>query len=242
MPSKAELKQEIDTLRASLKDTTKRLTAVESRNPELLPSGERARLPSPKCDLYISKIESEIAAGKSYWDITEEQYERWVKGEDRCLPCEREYTEAKESLMEIGERYRNLVRPEDAVIESIAESLREDSTRELYKAEAHIKTASASCSIKFPRVRARLLKMKPLAHVGRWDEFMDNQRQLLTDLEQDIQAVIPNLKVMIPSYAVPRYVEKIEKIVPRKPTPEEEKGVEETKRLAALARKARGGV
>lgn len=203
------------------------------------------------CEPAIRAIESDIAAGKSYWDIAEEQYERWTKREDACLPCEREYVEAKESLMEVGERYRSLISPEYAKA-GIAEQVREQSARELGKAEAHIKTTSAACNIRFPRVRTRLLKMKPLAHVGRWNEFMDNQKQLLSDFESDIKEIIHDISVKMPSYAVPVPIREIPKKAPRLTayereqlvkglSPEEQRLLEKTKKLAEIGRKIAGG-
>jgi DNA-directed RNA polymerase subunit RPC12/RpoP len=202
MPSKAELKEEIDNLKTNLKETTKRLTALEG-NPGLLMSDEKVKLPAAKCDLYISKIESEIAKGKTYWEIVEEQYNRKLEGMDGCLPCEREYVEAKEALTGVGEHYRSLVNPADVRLEGISTTIREESSRELNKAEARVKAMEVSCGIKFPKVISRLRQMKPISHVGRWNDFMNNQKQLLLDLESDLRNAIPGIEVRIPSYEIP---------------------------------------
>lgn len=323
MPSKAQLKQEVDELRANLSDTTRRLSKVES-NPKLsegdnpgkmtrreqalekirrlerqleitktehavirieneinrlqsiygitmeeikpklsirerfpslpeetikaLEEAEKLRrqteLPNEKegnpiaCAADLSKIESDIAAGKTYWDIKDEQYRRWQEEEDACLPCEKNYIEAKSALTEVGNRYTGLVHPkEDIKVEDIAAQVRERTAIELHKAEAHTKELEISCGIRLTRVRGRITKMKPLAHVGRWDEFMELSKELLLDFELDIKETIPELEVKIPSYAVPRFVitTEYERIKARL-TEEERKKLEEREKKLELER------
>lgn len=157
------------------------------------------------CATELSNIEKDIALGRTYWHISEEQHNRFLRGGDACLSCESSYTEAKNALTEIGNRYTGLPEPEKWIrIEDIAAQVREQTARELFKAEAHARELQANCGIKLVRVRSRITKMKPLAHVGRWDEFMEHQRQLLSDFELDIKEIIPEIEVRIPSYAVPR--------------------------------------
>lgn len=197
------------------------------------------------CATELKKIESDIAAGKTHWDIAKEQYDRWERGANACLPCEKSYTEVKSALTGIGIQSSGVIHPEDLRLEDIAASVREQTAKEISAAEWGIRELEVRCGIKLLRVRSRITKLKPLAHVGRWDEFMNNQRQLLKDFELDIRETIPDIKVRVPSYAVPAPVREIKAIVPQLSeyergqlvktlTPEEQAQLGETKEFAGL--------
>lgn len=300
MPSKAELKLEIDNLRQSLKETTTRLSKIEGNpepkgNPkpaeqEIITEYKEYRIkeyhhPDETIDWWVTDsnrkllgvyfslneaknaidtalkqepehssgnpiscapklkaIEDNIAGGATYWTIKDSQYERWRKGIDGCLLCEESYVDAKEALNSVGNQYSKLLRPEDVKIEDIAAMVREETGKELFRAESLTKELRKNCGVNFPKTLARITTMKPLAHIGRWSEFLEHRKQLLLDFEKDMKDVIPELEVKMPSYAVPRTVvtPEYERIKAGLTEEERRKLEEREKEQEAKAKVARG--
>lgn len=237
MPSKAELQKQITELRTSLKDATKRLTTIES-----LPPGGKHYLPMPKTDLCILNVEKAIGTDTS-WGIERNLYERKTAGENNCLPCEEEYFNLRIAIDKIGSAYLSLPVKSWADDEKISGEVKQQLARELFSVEQNAKRTETNCGVNLPKVKVRVRDLKPIAHVGRWDEFVRGREQLLADLEQDLKAVIPNINI---TGAKPIRHTVPEVITPPKKIPEIEpdtqlyllQTIEETKRMAEEAKRA----
>lgn len=189
MPSKAELQKQITELRENLKGATQRLTAVEA-----LPPGGKHYLPMPKTDLCILNVERDIVSSTS-WDIGNSLHERKRAGEDSCLPCEEEYFNLRNFIDILGSAYSLLPIKSWADDEKISGEVKQQLARELFAIGQAAKHAEINCGINLSGVRKRIVDLRPIAGIGRWEEFMKGKELLIADLEQDLKAIIPNINI-----------------------------------------------
>ena len=143
------------------------------------------------------------------------------KGADGCLSCKKDYLDIRTSIKAIGNTFSNTPVIDNA---DVASRVREATFNELFRVQFESRMLNRDCGIRLPRVLNRIVKLIPLAHVGRWDEFNTQKCHLDEDLQTDLRESIPGINLADISYMMPKAMRlpEVKPVLKTELTPEEQ--------------------